>query len=139
MKFQKLKKLVQLTSLIFAGIVILEMAAGQKLQNRMLWEFLACAGASSLVKLCFFRESLFENSVWRQIAYLISVWVIGILCNGLFGWGVAWNTIVSILAEVLIVYLAIRLVNYQFIKSEVKRMNKRLGKPGERKEDKPSD
>lgn len=139
MKFQKLKKMVQLTSLIFAGIVILEMAAGQELQNRMLWGFLVCAVVSSLVRVCFFKENLFESSVCCQILYLVCVWVLGVLCNFLFGWGLAVTTIVSILAEVLIVYFAIRLVNYQFIKSEVKCMNKHLGKSGERKEDKPSD
>lgn len=138
MKFRKFKKIVQLASMVFTGIVVLELVAGQELLPHMLWGLLACAVAASLIRVCLFQESLFEGSVWCQAVYLVCVWVTGILCNYLFGWGLAWKTTVSILAEVLIIYFVLRLVNYQFVKSEVKRMNKRLEKSGRGKEDKPS-
>lgn len=138
MKFGKLKKAVQLASMIFTGIVILEMAAGQELRNQMLWGFLLCAGAASLIRACFFQDRLFEGSVLYQAVYLVTVWATGMLCNYLFGWGLSWHNIAGILAEVLIIYFAIRLVNYQLVKSEVKRMNKRLGKSGNEKGDQSS-
>lgn len=135
MKFKKLKDMVQLTSLIFTGTVVLEAVAGQTLHSRMLWELLICAAASALLKFFFFSGSLYEASVPRQTAYLLLVWLIFLLGNYVSGWGLSMETAISILAEVLVIYFVLRLVNYQLVKMEVKRMNKRLLKSEDKKED----
>lgn len=138
MKFQKLKDTVQLTSLIFTGIAVLGAATGQTFHSGMLWGFLVSSVLSAVIKIRFFSESLFAASIPRQIAYLLSVWLIFISCSLLSGWGVTPKAAVSILGEVLIIYFVIRLVNYQLVKMEVKQMNQRLESP-EEKERKTSD
>lgn len=138
MKFHKLKAMVQLTSLIFTGIVVLEAAAGQTLPSRMLWELLLCAAAAALLKFCFASESIYEASIPRQTVYLLLVWLIFLLGNYTFAWGLSKRAALSILAEVLIIYFVLRLVNFQLVKRDVKRMNKRLQKSEERKKDKTS-
>lgn len=128
MKFQKLKSVVQLTAMIFTGIVILEAAAGQSFRSAMIWEILVCAVVAALIKFCFFSENIFESSPFIQSVYLILVWLAALLCNDLFGWGMTWYMALVILTAVLIIYFVIRLLNYQLIKMEVKRMNQRLAK-----------
>lgn len=136
MKFQRFKAIVQLASLIFTGIMVLEAAVGQTLTYQVTWGLLICAAAAAFLKFSFFSENLFEASLIRQAAYLILVWLIFLLCNFLSGRGFGKEVAVSILAEVLIIYFAIRMINYQLVKMEVKRMNKRLGESGKRRKDK---
>lgn len=138
MKFQKLKNMVQLTSLIFTGIAAIEAAAGQTLNSRTVWEILFCAAAAALLKFFFFSENLFESSILRQTVYLFLVWLIFLLYNYMSGRGLSKGTALSILAEVLIIYFVIRLINYQLVKLEVKRMNRRLQKSEDRKKDQTS-
>lgn len=138
MKFQKLKNTVQLTSLIFTGIVVLDAAAGQTFSNGMAWGILVCSALAALLKSCLFTESPFDSSIFRQMAYLLVVWLMFLLCSFILNWGVTWITGLSILAEVLLIYFAIRLINYQLVKMEVKRMNRRLEHP-DKKEKKISD
>lgn len=126
MRFHKIKTMMQLTSVIFTGIVVLQALAGQTLNNRILWQILVCAAAASLLKICFFQGILFEYSVWRQAAYLILVWLAGLVSNYLFGWGLRITSIVSILAGVLIIYFVIRIFSYQLIKADTKKMNETL-------------
>lgn len=138
MKFQKLKSVVQLTAMIFTGIVVLEAAAGQSFRSIMIWEILVCAAAAALIKFCFFSESIFERSPFIQSVYLILVWLTTLLCDYLFGWGITKYTALIILAAVLIIYFVIRMLNYQLVKMEVKRMNQRLEKSETGKGKKPS-
>lgn len=138
MKFHKLKNMVQLTSLIFTGIAAIEAAAGQTLNSRTVWEILFCAAAAALLKFFFFSENLFESSILRQTVYLFLVWLIFLLYNYMSGRGLSKGTALSILAEVLIIYFVIRLINYQLVKLEVKRMNRRLQKSEDRKKDQTS-
>lgn len=138
MKFQKLKSVVQLTAMIFTGIVVLEAAAGQSFRSAMIWEILVSAAAAALIKFCFFSENIFERSPFIQSVYLILVWLTALLCNDLFGWGMTKYTALAILAAVLIIYFVIRLLNYQLVKIEVKRMNQRLAKSEKGKEKKTS-
>lgn len=126
MRFHKIKTMMQLTSVIFTGIVVLQALAGQTLNNRILWQILVCAAAASLLKICFFQGILFEYSVWRQAVYLILVWLAGLVSNYLFGWGLRITSIVSILAGVLIIYFVIRIFSYQLIKADTKKMNETL-------------
>lgn len=138
MKFHKLKNMVQLTSLIFTGIAAMEAAAGQTLSSRTVWELLLCAAAAALLKFFFFSENLFESSMLRQTVYLFLVWLIFLVCNYMSGRDLSKGAALSILAEVLIIYFVIRLINYQLVRLEVKQMNRRLKKPEDRKKDKTS-
>lgn len=126
MIFQKVKSMLQLTSMIFTAIVVLQALVGQTLGNRLIWQILVCAATASLLKICFFQGVLYEYSVWRQAAYLVLVWLTGLISNYLFGWGLGIENIVSILAEVLIIYFLIRIFSYQLIKADTKKINERL-------------
>lgn len=126
MKFQKFKNMVQLTCLIFTGIIILETASGQMFNNRIVWGLLVCSALAAVIKFGLFSESLFGASILRQMGYLILVWLLFLMYNFFAGRGLTWEVTASILAEVAVIYAAIRLVNYQLVKMEVKRMNKRL-------------
>lgn len=126
MKFQKFKNMVQLTCLIFTGIIILETASGQMFNNRVVWGLFVCSVLAAVLKFILFSESLFGASILRQIGYLILVWLLFLMYNFFTGRGLTWEVTASILEEVAVIYAAIRLVNYQLVKMEVKRMNKRL-------------
>lgn len=136
MKFQKFKNTVQLTCLIFTGIVILEAAFGQMFNNRMVWGILVCSALAALLKSCLFSDRLFEASILRQMGYLILVWILFLVYSFFAGRGLTSETAASILAEVLVIYFAIRLVNYQLVKMEAKRMNQRLEHSEKEKESK---
>ncbi|WP_124065918.1 DUF3021 family protein [Clostridium sp. E02] len=128
----KINKITQLTAMIFTGVVLIELLTGKQLNNQFLYEILLSAFGAAVIKRSLFQGILFDSSFFKQAVYLIAVWVYCILCNYLFNWGLTIEGIASILAIVIILYIAIRLLTYQFDKAEVKKMNERL----EKKEDK---
>lgn len=129
---QKINKITQLTAMIFTGVVLIELITGKQLNNQFLYEILLSAFGAAVIKHSFFQGVLFDSSFLKQAVYLIAVWVYCVLCNYLFNWGLTIEGIASILAMVIILYIVIRLLSYQFDKAEVKKMNEML----EKKEDK---
>lgn len=126
--FGKIKNFVQLTSIIFTILILMEVVGGIKTDNQIVLAMLTCSLAASLLKLCFFPEVLFEYSPLRQTVYLLLVLFIAIVCNYIWGQIMTIDKILSTASLVVLVYLIIRLVNYQFVRKEAQKMNEYLKK-----------
>lgn len=123
---KKIKAIVQLTSLIFTGIVMLEMLFYQSFNNTIVWALIICSAIAACVKCCLFSNRLFVSSIFQQSMYLCFVWLLFLACNYVSGLGCSIQIAISILVKVLIIYFIIRLVNYRLVKTEVKHMNQML-------------
>jgi hypothetical protein len=122
----KVKKIFQLTAMVFTIIIMIQLLLGNALNNVIIYEYLACSLMAAMLKHIFFRGLIFESSVWRQLLYLFMVWLIVIACNFLFHWGMSRTSIYTSPALVTIIYLVLRLFNYELEKIEVKKMNELL-------------
>jgi uncharacterized membrane protein len=122
----KVKKIFQLTAMVFTIIIMIQLLLGNELDNVIIYEYLACSLMAAMLKHTFFRGLIFESSVWKQLLYLFMVWLIVIACNFLFHWDMSRTSIYTSPALVAIIYLVLRLFNYQLEKIEVKKMNELL-------------
>lgn len=134
MMVKKIKAIIQLTSLIFTGIVLFEMVSNQSFNNRILWALFGCSAIAALLKFCIFSDNLFAASVFHQMLYLFFVWLLFLACNLFSGLGLTVETAISILLQVVIIYFVIRLINYRLVKTEVKHMNEVLKNVNDKKQ-----
>ncbi len=124
----KIKKIFQLTSMVFTVIVLMQLLLGNELNRTILYEYLACSLLAAMLKHIFFRGIIFEFSIWRQLLYLFLVWLFVITCNFLFHWGMSMASVFASPVMVITIYLVLRLFNYQLEKMEVRKMNELLKK-----------
>ena len=124
----KIKKIFQLTSMVFTVIVLMQLLLGNELSRTILYEYLACSLLAAMLKHIFFRGIIFEFSIWRQLLYLFLVWLFVITCNFLFHWGMSMASVFASPVMVITIYLVLRLFNYQLEKTEVRKMNELLKK-----------
>lgn len=129
----KIKKIFQLTAMVFTVIVMMQLLLGNELNNVILCEYIVSALLAAMLKHIFFTGLMFDSSVWRQLLYLFMVWLIVITCNFLFHWDMSRTSIYTSPFLVTIIYLVLRLFNYQLEKIEVKKMNELLKRKRESK------
>ncbi len=129
----KIKKIFQLTAMVFTVIVLMQLLLGNELNNVILCEYMVSSLLAAMSKHIFFKGLMFDSSVWRQLLYLFMVWLIVIACNFLFHWDMSRTSIYTSPFLVTIIYLVLRLFNYQLEKIEVKKMNELLKRKRENK------
>jgi hypothetical protein len=129
----KIKKIFQLTAMVFTVIVLMQLLLGNELNNVILCEYMVSSLLAAMLKHIFFKGLMFDSSVWRQLLYLFMVWLIVIACNFLFHWDMSRTSIYTSPFLVTIIYLVLRLFNYQLEKIEVKKMNELLKRKRENK------
>lgn len=129
----KIKKIFQLTAMVFTVIIMMQLLLGNELNNGILCEYMVSALLAAMLKHIFFTGLMFDSSVWRQLLYLFMVWLIVIVCNFLFHWDMSRTSIYTSPFLVTIIYLVLRLFNYQLEKIEVKKMNELLKRKRENK------
>ena len=130
---RKIKKIFQLTAMVFTVIIMMQLLLGNDLNNVIVCEYMVSSLLAAMLKHTFFTGLTFDSSVWKQLLYLFMVWLIVIACNFLFHWGMSSTSIYTSPVLVSIIYLVLRLFNYQLEKIEVKKMNELLKRKRENK------
>ena len=126
MNFKYLKQIFKLTSVVFTVIILFQLVTKQHLDNTKLYELLALSLVLSLIKMIINKYIISEDSIFNPLFYIIIIWLMVIASNYLFNWDMSLSSILSTFIEVILIYLCVRLINYQYEKIEVKKMNEIL-------------
>lgn len=126
MIFKYSKKLLQLTSIVFTVVIFFQLVIGQQLDNSRLYELLALSLMLSLIKFIINKFIISEDSVFNPLFFIIVIWLMVIASNYLFNWNMSLSSIFLAFIEVILIYLCVRIINYQHDKKEVKKMNEIL-------------
>jgi len=126
MIFKYLKQILKLTSVVFTVIILFQLVTEQHLDNTKLYELLALSLVLSLIKVIINKYIISEDSVFNPLSYIIVIWLMVIASNYLFSWNMSLSSIFSTFIEVILIYLCVRIINYQHEKIEVKKMNEIL-------------
>jgi|GEM_PF-1991103 len=126
MIFKYSKKVLQLTSVVFTVIVLFQLVTEQHLNNTRLYELLALSLVLSLVKVIINKYIISVDSIFNPLLYIIIIWLMVLASNYLFKWNMSLLSIFSTFAEVILIYICVRLINFQYEKIEVKKMNEIL-------------
>lgn len=123
-----LKPILKLASVIFTIIVLFQLITKQELNNSILYELLGLSLVLSLIKLIINNYIISEDSIFNTVSYIIIIWLMVIASNYLFNWNMSLSSMFSSFIEVILIYICVRLINYQHEKTEVKKMNEILDK-----------
>ena len=126
MIFKYLKQILKLTSVVFTVIILFQLVTEQHLDNTKLYELLDLSLALSLIKVIINKYIISEDSVFNPLSYIIVIWLMVIASNYLFSWNMSLSSIFSTFIEVILIYLCVRIINYQYEKIEVNKMNEIL-------------
>lgn len=80
----------------------------------------------SLIKFIINKFIISEDSVFNPLFFIIVIWLMVIASNYLFNWNMSLSSIFLAFIEVILIYLCVRIINYQHDKKEVKKMNEIL-------------
>ena len=120
------KTILQLTSIVFTVVIVFQLATGQQLNNIRLYELLALSLVLSLIKFIINKYIISKDSVFNPLSYIVIIWLMVIASNYLFNWNMSLSSIFLTLIEVILIYLCVRIINYQYEKIEVNKMNEIL-------------
>jgi len=126
MIFKYSKTILQLTSIVFTVVIVFQLATGQQLNNVRLYELLALSLVLSLIKFIINKYIISKDSVFNPLSYIVIIWLMVIASNYLFNWNMSLSSIFSTFIEVILIYLCVRIINYQYEKIEVNKMNEIL-------------
>jgi len=126
MIFKYSKTILQLTSIVFTVVIVFQLATGQQLNNVRLYELLALSLVLSLIKFIINEYIISKDSVFNPLSYIVIIWLMVIASNYLFSWNMSLSSIFSTFIEVILIYLCVRIINYQYEKIEVNKMNEIL-------------
>ena len=120
------KTILQLTSIVFTVVIVFQLVTGQQLNNVRLYELLALSLVLSLIKFIINEYIISKDSVFNPLSYIVIIWLMVIASNYLFNWNMSLSSIFSTFIEVILIYLCVRIINYQYEKIEVNKMNEIL-------------
>ena len=120
------KTILQLTSIVFTVVIVFQLVTGQQLNNVRLYELLALSLVLSLIKFIINKYIISKDSVFNPLSYIVIIWLMVIASNYLFNWNMSLSSIFSTFIEVILIYLCVRIINYQYEKIEVNKMNEIL-------------
>ena len=121
-----LKPILKLTSVIFTIIILFQLITKQELNNSKLHELLALSLVLSSIKFIINKYIISEDSIFNPVSYIIIIWLLVISSNYLFNWNMSLSSMFSSFIQVILIYICVRLINYQHEKTEVKKMNEIL-------------
>lgn len=126
MTFKYLNKILKLTSVVFTVITIFQLITKQSLDNEKLCELLALSLSLSLIKMVINKYIISKDSIFNPLLYIFIIWLMIAASNYLFNWNMSLLLMLSTFIEVIFIYICVRLINYQYEKIDVKKMNEIL-------------
>ncbi|WP_026884997.1 hypothetical protein [Clostridium beijerinckii] len=126
MTFKYLKKILKLTSVVFTVITIFQLITKQSLDNEKICELLDLSLFFSLIKIVINKYIISKDSIFNPLLYIVIIWLMIAASNYLFNWNMSLSLMLSTFIEVILIYICVRLINYQYEKIDVKKMNEIL-------------
>ncbi|OVE70244.1 hypothetical protein CCS79_04345 [Clostridium diolis] len=126
MTFKYLNKILKLTSVVFTVITLFQLITKQSLDNEKLCELLALSLSLSLIKMVINKYIISKDSIFNPLLYIFIIWLMIAASNYLFNWNMSLLLMLSTFIEVIFIYICVRLINYQYEKIDVKKMNEIL-------------
>ncbi|ALB45339.1 DUF3021 family protein [Clostridium beijerinckii] len=126
MTFKYLNKILKLTSVVFTVITLFQLITKQSLDNEKLCELLALSLSLSLIKMVINKYIISKDSIFNPLLYIIVICLMIAASNYLFNWNMSLLLMLSTFIEVILIYICVRLINYQYEKIDVKKMNEIL-------------
>ncbi|EHI98965.1 hypothetical protein CDLVIII_2306 [Clostridium sp. DL-VIII] len=126
MTFEYLKKILKLTSIVFTVIVLFQLISGQNLNNQILHDLLCLSLILTLIKVLINKYIIPRDSIFNSLLFILIAWAMVIGSNYVFSWNMSINTIFLTSIQIVVIYILVRIINYQHDKIEVKKMNEIL-------------
>lgn len=126
MTFKYLKEILKLTSVVFTVITLFQLITKQSLDNEKLCELLSLSLSLSLIKIVINKYIISKDSIFNPLLYIVIIWLMIAASNYLFSWNMSLSLMLSTFIEVIFIYICVRLINYQYEKIDVKKMNEIL-------------
>ena len=126
MSFKYLKEILKLTSVVFTVITLFQLITKQSLDNEKICELLALSLSLSLIKIVINKYIISKDSIFNPLLYIVIIWLMIVASNYLFNWNMSLSLMFSTFIEVILIYICVRLINYQYEKIDVKKMNEIL-------------
>ncbi|AJH00497.1 MULTISPECIES: hypothetical protein [Clostridium] len=126
MSFKYLKEILKLTSVVFTVITLFQLITKQSLDNEKICELLVLSLSLSLIKIVINKYIISKDSIFNPLLYIVIIWLMIAASNYLFNWNMSLSLMLSTFIEVIFIYICVRLINYQYEKIDVKKMNEIL-------------
>lgn len=126
MTFEYFKRILKLTSVVFTVIVLFQLISGQNLNNQILYDLLSLSLILTLIKVLINKYIISRDSIFNSLLFILIAWAMIIGSNFIFSWNMSMNTIFLTSIQTVIIYILVRIINYQHDKVEVKKMNEIL-------------
>ncbi len=126
MTFEYFKKILKLTSIVFTVIVSFQLISGQNLNNQILHDLLGLSLILTLIKVLINKYVIPRDSIFNSLLFILIAWAMVIGSNYVFSWNMSINTIFLTSIQIVVIYILVRIINYQHDKIEVKKMNEIL-------------
>lgn len=126
MSFKYLKEILKLTSVVFTVITLFQLITKQSLDNEKICELLVLSLSLSLIKIVINKYIISKDSIFNPLLYIVIIWLMIAASNYLFNWNMSLSLMLSTFIEVILIYICVRLINYQYEKIDVKKMNEIL-------------
>lgn len=126
MTFEYLKRILKLTSIVFTVVVLFQLISGQNLNNQILYDLLGLSLILTLIKVLINKYIISRDSIFNSLLFILIAWVMIIVSNYIFSWNMSINTIFLTSIQTVLIYILVKIINYQHDKIEVKKMNEIL-------------
>lgn len=126
MTFEYLKRILKLTSIVFTVVVLFQLIGGQNLNNQILYDLLGLSLILTLIKILINKYIIPRDSIFNSLLFILIAWAMVIGSNYIFSWNMSINTIFSTSIQTVVIYILVKIINYQHDKIEVKKMNEIL-------------
>lgn len=126
MTFEYLKRILKLTSIVFTVVVLFQLIGGQNLNNQILYDLLGLSLILTLIKVLINKYIIPRDSIFNSLLFILIAWAMVIGSNYIFSWNMSINTIFLTSIQTVVIYILVKIINYQHDKIEVKKMNEIL-------------
>ncbi|WP_160689915.1 hypothetical protein [Clostridium sp. C2-6-12] len=126
MTFEYLKRILKLTSIVFTVVVFFQLISGQNLNNQILYDLLGLSLILTLIKILINKYIIPRDSIFNSLLFILIAWVMIIGSNYILGWNMSIKTIFLTSLQTIVIYILVKIINYQHDKIEVKKMNEIL-------------
>lgn len=122
----KLQSALRLTCMIFTIVTLFIVLNQTNINRELIIQILVMSLCFSGIRFIFFDDDTFTASPWRQLFFAMTVVVMIVAFNFIFGWKLSPLDMLLNSSLVIPTYIIIRLMNYRRVVKEVDAFNKKL-------------